>query len=129
MKPVNSMIRVAAYYPFFNTFNGMQQFPKQPILYAFDLFAAPMLQADMWKYVRLNFAGGLHYMYQLTDEYHMNYLGGGLLAGVELPFAKRWIIFDRRHDNGRLSEPRYQSSCTAFRFGAAVQCKRRRAVQ
>ena len=92
MKPVNSMIRVAAYYPFFNTFNGMQQFPKQPILYAFDLFAAPMLQADMWKYVRLNFAGGLHYMYQLTDEYHMNYLGGGLLAGLELPLAKRWTI-------------------------------------
>ncbi|MGP1458774.1 MAG: hypothetical protein ACTTKL_05635 [Treponema sp.] len=92
MKPVNSMIRVAAYYPFFNTFNGMQQFPKQPILYAFDLLAAPMFQADMWKYVRLNFAGGLHYMYQLTDEYHMNYLGGGLLAGLELPLAKRWTI-------------------------------------
>lgn len=46
-KPVNSMIRVAAYYPFFNTFNEMQQLPKQPILYAFDLLAAPMLQADM----------------------------------------------------------------------------------
>ena len=92
MKPVNSMIRIAAYYPFFNTFNGMQQYPKQTILYAFDLLAAPMFQADMWKYVRLNFAGGLHYMYQLTDEYHMNYLGGGLLAGVELPLARRWTI-------------------------------------
>lgn len=92
MKPVNSMIRIAAYYPFFNTFNGMRQYPKQTILYAFDLLAAPMIQADMWKYVRLNFAGGLHYMYQLTDEYHMNYLGGGLLAGVELPLARRWTI-------------------------------------
>ena len=92
MKPVNSMIRIAAYYPFFNTFNGMQQYPKQTILYAFDLLAAPMFQADMWKYVRLNFAGGLHYMYQLTDEYHMNYLGGGLLAGVELPLARRWTV-------------------------------------
>ena len=92
MKPVNSMIRIAAYYPFFNTFNGMQQYPKQTILYAFDLLAAPMFQADMWKYVRLNFAGGLHYMYQLTDEYHMNYLGGGLLAGVELPLARKWTI-------------------------------------
>ncbi len=92
MKPVNSMIRIAAYYPFFNTFNGMRQYPKQTILYAFDLLAAPMIQADMWKYVRLNFAGGLHYMYQLTDEYHMNYLGGGLLAGVELPLARRWTV-------------------------------------
>ena len=31
-------------------------------------------------------------MYQLTDEYHMNYLGGALLAGLELPLAKRWTI-------------------------------------
>lgn len=92
MKPINSMIRVAAYYPFANTFNGMAQYPKQPILYAFDLFVAPMIQADMWKYVRLNFAGGPHYKYQLTDEYHMNYLGLGLLAGVELPLAPHWTI-------------------------------------
>lgn len=92
MMPVNSMVRIAAYYPFYHTFNGMQQFPKQTILYAFDLFAGPIIQADMWKYVRLNFAGGLHYMYQLTDEYHMHYLGLGALVGCELPVARRWTV-------------------------------------
>ena len=92
MKPVNSLIRLSAYYPFYHTYNGMQQFPKQVILYAFDVFAGPSFQADMWHYVHLNFAGGLHYMYQLTDEYHMNYLGLGLSAGIGLPIAKRWTI-------------------------------------
>ena len=92
MKPINSMIKLSAYYPMYNTFNGMMQNSKQIILYAFDLFAGPMIQADMWNYVFLKFAGGLHYMYQLTDEYHMNYLGLGALAGVELPISKHWTI-------------------------------------
>ena len=92
MKPINSMIRLSAYYPIYTTFNGMMQNSKQIILYAFDLFAGPMIQADMWNYVFLKFAGGLHYMYQLTDEYHMNYLGLGALAGVELPISKHWTI-------------------------------------
>lgn len=92
MKPVNSMIRVATYYPFKNTFNGMEQFSKQTLLYAFDLYAGPVFHADMWKYVMLNFSAGLHYMYQLSDEYHLHYLGAGLLLGVELPVAHRWTI-------------------------------------
>lgn len=92
MKPVNSLIKLSAYYPFYNTFNGMKQYPKQVILYAFDLFAGPVLQADMWNYIHLKLASGLHYMYQLTDEYHMNYLGLGLSGGIELPVAKRWTI-------------------------------------
>lgn len=90
MKPLESFLRVSAYYPFYNTFNGMQVVPKQLILYAFDIFYGPMLQTDMWKYVRLNFSAGPHYMYQLTDEYHMHYLGAGLLAGLELPVTRHW---------------------------------------
>ena len=92
MKPVNSLIKLSAYYPFHNTFNGMKQYPKQVILYAFDLFAGPIFQADMWNYVHINFATGLHYMDQLTDEYHMNYLGLGFAAGLGLPIASRWTI-------------------------------------
>lgn len=92
MKPLNSILRVAAYYPFYHTFNGMRVYPKQTILYAFDLFYGPMIQTDMWKYVRLNFAAGLHYMYQLTDEYHMHYLGGAVIAGLELPVARNWTV-------------------------------------
>lgn len=92
MRPVNSMIRVSAFYPFYYTFDGMRQYPTQTLLYAFDLFAGPVFRTDMWKYVRLNFSAGLHYMYQLTDEYHLHYLGGALLAGVELPLSRRWTI-------------------------------------
>lgn len=92
MKPLNSVIRTSVFYPFYNKFNEVRQFPKQTILYAFDLFAGPILETDMWKYVRLKFGLGLHYMYQLSDEYHLNYLGGGALAGLELPVESRWSI-------------------------------------
>lgn len=92
MKPLNSVIRTSVFYPFYNTFNDVKQFPKQTVLYAFDLFAGPILETDMWKYVRLKFGLGLHYMYQLSDEYHLHYLGGGALAGLELPVESRWSV-------------------------------------
>ena len=92
MKPLNSVIRTSVFYPFYNKFNDVKQFPKQTVLYAFDLFAGPILETDMWKYVRLKFGLGLHYMYQLSDEYHLHYLGGGALAGLELPVEPRWSI-------------------------------------
>ena len=92
IKPFDLMLRVTAFYPFYHTFNGMQQYPKQTILYAFDLFSGPVIQANMWNYVRINLSAGLHYMYQLTDEYHLHYLGLGLFAGLELPVAWHWTI-------------------------------------
>lgn len=92
MKPVNSMIRLAGYYPIHNTFNGMKQKSKQLVLGAFDLFAGPILEVDMWKYVFLKGAGGLHFMYQATDQYHLLYLGLGILVGAELPVANRWTV-------------------------------------
>lgn len=33
-------------------------------------------------------------MYQLSDEYHLNYLGGGISAGIELPVALYWSILN-----------------------------------
>lgn len=92
MRPLNSLIRISAFYPFYHLFNEVQQVPKQTILYAFDLFAGPIIETDMWKYVRLKFSAGLHYMYQLTDEYHLHYLGIGALAGLELPVACHWTV-------------------------------------
>lgn len=99
MKPVNSMIRIAAYYPFAHTFNGMDQAAKQVILYAGDIYAGPLFQTDMWKYVRINFSFGPHFLYQLSDEYHHMDLGGAVLLGVELPVATYWTIIN----NGMLS--------------------------
>ena len=92
IRPVDSILRVAAYYPFYYTFNGMEQPAKQAILYAFDLFWGPIFQTDMWKYVYINFAFGPHFLYQLSDEYHHVELGAGVLLGVELPLARRWTI-------------------------------------
>ena len=119
MKPVNSIIKISAFYPFYNTLNGMQQNSKQVILYAFDLFAGPIFQADMWNYVHINFATGLHYMYQLTDEYHMNYLGLGFAAGLGLPIASRLTFLV----NGFLSAdyPNFGTNKTVQPFDIAWQ--------
>ena len=92
IQPVDSILRLAVYYPIYYTFNGMKQEAKQTILYAFDLFWGPVFQADMWKYVYINFALGPHFLYQLSDEYHHFEFGGGALLGVELPLARRWTI-------------------------------------
>lgn len=92
MQPCNSIVRFAAYYPFYYTFNGMQQYQLQTVLYAFDLFAAPLFEADMWKYVRINFAPGIHFLYQLSDRYHYANLGLGAMLGLELPLAYHWTI-------------------------------------
>lgn len=92
MKPVNSIARLAVYYPVHNTFNGMDMKQLQMLRGAIDFYAGPMLETDMWKYVHIKGSGGLHFMYQLTDEYHLLYLGVGLLAGLELPLAKNWTI-------------------------------------
>jgi len=90
MKPCNSLISVSAYYPFKHYFNKVEQIPKQTILYAFDLYAGPFFEADMWKYVQFKFGAGLHYMYQLSDEWHLNYLGAGAMITTELPIAWHW---------------------------------------
>lgn len=92
IKPVDSILRLAAYYPIYYSYNGMKQNAKQAILYGIDLFWGPIFQADMWKYVYINFALGPHFLYQLSDEYHHVELGIGTLLGVELPIAKRWTI-------------------------------------
>ncbi|MCI6315785.1 MAG: hypothetical protein MR877_01305 [Spirochaetia bacterium] len=90
---INPMFRIAAYYPFYNTFNGMQQFPKQTILYAFDVFTGSAFKTNI-KDIRFTLTPGIHYMYQLSDEYHLNYPGRGISAGIELPVARHWSILN-----------------------------------
>lgn len=93
IKYINPMFRIAAFYPFYNTFNGMQQFPKQTILYAFDVFTGSAFKTNI-KDIRFTLTPGIHYMYHLSDEYHLNYLGGGISAGIELPVARHWSILN-----------------------------------
>ena len=94
IKPVDSLLRIAVYYPFKHTFNGMDQKATQPILYAFDAYYGPFFQTDMWKYIYINFSFGPHFLYELSDEYHHIQLGGAVLLGLELPLLKRWTVIN-----------------------------------
>lgn len=98
---------LSAYYPFYQAFNGMKQQPKNIINYAFDGYLAIRGTYDGLKYVLLTGSLGMHYMYQLTDEYHMHYLGLGGTLGIEFPISKGWTIVNRNffsYDNANLGK-------------------------
>ncbi len=88
---------IGAYYPFYQAFNGMKQVPKNTMNYALDSYLALKIDYDKFKYVIITGSLGMHYMYQLTDEWHMHYLGLGLSTGFELPVSKSWTIVNRNH--------------------------------
>ena len=83
---------VSAYYPFYQAFNGMKQKTKNLFNYAVDSYFGTVITYDRLNYVILNFSIGIHYMYQLTDEYHMNYIGIGGSIGIDFPISKSWTI-------------------------------------
>ncbi|MGI5070674.1 hypothetical protein [Treponema pectinovorum] len=85
-------LRLQALYPFQHQFNGMEQFSKQTILYAFDGFLGPYFKWNLFKHYNFSVTPGLHYMYQLSDEYHYSYVGAGGIFGVEFPVTKKWTI-------------------------------------
>lgn len=98
-------IQLGAYYPLKTTFNGMEQFPKNPLNYAFDLFIGGVYSFDAIQYVLIDVALGMHYMYQLTDQYHLNYVGLGLQGTLEFPLSKNWSIINSyffSYDNANL---------------------------
>ena len=86
---------ISAYYPFYQAFNGMKQIPKNVLNYALDSYLAFKLDYDYFEYVIFTGSLGMHYMYQLTDEWHMHYVGLGLTTGFELPISKSWTIVNR----------------------------------
>ena len=92
MQPLNSIVRLAGYYPLSFTFNNIPQVSKAVLRGAADLFAGILFELDMWNYLRINLSPGLHTFYQYSDRFHYVHLGGGLLANVELPIAKNWTI-------------------------------------
>lgn len=120
---VNFLGRVSVFYPFAHTFNGMENTPKQVILYAFDMFTAPYVTFDC-NYLRINLGPGLHAMYQLSDEYHLWYLGAGQQLGLEFPVARHWtILLDGlfTFDNANLGTNRYvQPFDWSYQFHASL---------
>lgn len=87
-------LQLAAYYPVYNAFNGMKQYPKNKLNYAIDAFFGPTVTNQKLKWVPIDFSMGLHTMYQLTDEYHMVYVGLGFLTTLNFPLTERWTIIN-----------------------------------
>ena len=114
---VDLQLDVSAYYPFYQAFNGMQQQPRNVVNYAFDGYLAAYYNYDWFKYVIITGSLGMHYMYQLTDEWYMHYLGLGLSVGLELPVSQGWTIVNRNYfsydnanlGNNKLIQPFYAS--------------------
>ena len=92
---VDLQLDISAYYPFYQAFNGMEQHARNVLNYAFDSYFAAYYNYDYFKYFIFTGSLGMHYMYQLTDEWHMNYLGLGITLGFELPISQGWTIVNR----------------------------------
>ena len=96
---------VSAYYPIYQAFNGMPQQTRNVMNFAVDSYFAMQGTITSFKYILITGSLGMHYMYQLTDEWHMHYLGLGGTLGLELPISKGWTIVNRNffsYDNANL---------------------------
>ena len=93
MEPLDSMIRIAVYYPVAYKFNKIPQFPVNMLNFAIDLFAAPYVNLSLWHYLTFDVGGGLHYLYQKGDRWHYHNLGLGAFARINMPVSRRWSMF------------------------------------
>lgn len=99
------IINVSAYYPFYQAFNGMPQKPRNMFNYAINGFFGTVITLEKLKVIKFDFMLGMHYMYQLTDEFYMHYVGLGGCAGFELPVTKNLSIINNNfvsYDNANL---------------------------
>lgn len=92
MRPLDSIVRLAVYYPLSHKFNDVPQAKKNMLNFAFDLLAAPFLRLDMWEYVRFKLGAGAHFLYQMGDRWNYMNLGIGGFAAAELPLSRRWTV-------------------------------------
>lgn len=128
---VDLELDVSAYYPFYQAFNGMEQHPRNVVNYAFDSYLAAYYDYDWFKYVIFSGSLGMHYMYQLTDEWHMHYLGLGLTIGFELPVSPGWSIINRNFvslDNPNLGKNKNIQKfegCYSYHINLGVRYSRR----
>ncbi len=102
---VDLELQLAAYYPLEVRFNGMTQQSMNMFNYAIDLFFGAKYTYEGFKYINFELSGGLHYTYQLTDEYYLNYLGFGTLDSIVFPISKGWSLVNSyffSYDNANL---------------------------
>lgn len=89
---INFTGRLAVYYPYNYTFRKVPQMPTQVLLYAFDVFTAPVLTLNFHDRVRIDLEFGLHLLYQLNDMWHYFHIGPGAKLDVEFPVSPRWTV-------------------------------------
>ena len=128
---VDLELDISAYYPFYQAFNGMEQHPRNVVNYAFDSYFGAYYDYDYFKYVIFSGSLGMHYMYQLTDEWHLNYLGLGLTIGFVLPVSPGWTIINRNFvslDNPNLGQNKNIQKfegCYSYHINLGVRYSRR----
>ncbi|MDR2404212.1 MAG: hypothetical protein LBD78_09300 [Spirochaetaceae bacterium] len=109
MQPLNSMIRFAAYYPAFFTFNNFPQYPVNVFRFALDMFGGINFELYMWRYIRFNLSPGFHLYFQNADRWNYFDVGVAGLAGMEFPLLKHWTLLVNgivALDNGNLGANR-----------------------
>lgn len=126
-------LTVSAYYPFYQAFNGMAQKTKNMFNYAVDGFFGATITYDGFKYILLTGSVGMHYMFQLTDEYYMHYVGIGGMLGMELPVSKHFTLVESNYfsyDNANLgSNKKVQPFDGAYQYHINLGIRYSKAVE
>lgn len=91
---IDYLIKLSAFYPFYNAFNGMQQQSRNMFNYAINNYFGMVYTDNQLGYVEINYSLGFHYMYQLTDEWKMHYVGLGGAVELAIPLTQHWSIIE-----------------------------------
>ena len=86
MEPLDSMIRIAFYYPYSYRFNGQVQPAVNMLNFGIDLFAAPIVNLSLWNYITFDLGTGLHCFYEQGDRWqYINLPPHHQPSGAHLP--------------------------------------------
>lgn len=117
---IDYMFKISAYYPVYSAFNGMKQKSKNMFNYAINAYLGMVYTDTQFGYINLNYSLGLHYMFQVTDEWFMHYVGLGGMVGLQIPLTKGWSIIESNFiafDNPNLGKNRsIQPFDAAYQF-------------
>ncbi len=90
-KVVNPMLKVSALMGMGETFNNMKV-KTSSFIYGVDGFLGLDCRANFWNYAFLNFAPGVHCLFQDADRFTYLDLGLGAYLSVEMPISYNWTI-------------------------------------
>lgn len=125
-------LQLGAYYPFKNAFNGMTQKSRNMFNYAIDGYFGAKYTFDKIKFVVIEASVGMHYMFQLTDEYYMDYVGLGTYDSFIFPITKNISVINSyffSYDNPNLgSNAKVQPFDASYQYHIDLGIRVSRAV-